>query len=60
MTYFTKIAMKSNKSGIYKQKLHGFSAKNAEFGYKCLFLSSSKTFIFKDILSTYLEQKSGT
>jgi len=60
MIYFNKIAMKSNKRGTYKQKLYGFSAKSAEFGYKCFFISSSKTFICKDILSTYLEQKSGT
>jgi hypothetical protein len=32
MVYFTKIAMKSNKQGIHKQKLHGFSAKSAELG----------------------------
>jgi hypothetical protein len=46
--------MKSNKQGIYKQKLHGFSAKSAEFGYKHFFISSSKTFIRKDILTKYL------
>jgi hypothetical protein len=60
MIYFTKIATKSDKQGIYKQKLHGFSAKSAKFGYKFFFISSSKTFICKDILSTYLEQKSVT
>lgn len=59
MTYFLKIAIKSNKQGTYKQNFMVFQ-QSAKCGYKCFFISSSKTFIYKDIFSTYLEQKSGT
>jgi hypothetical protein len=57
MQCFIKIAVKSNKQGIYQQQLHNISAKSAKFGYKCIFISSPKTFIYKDILSRRSEQK---
>lgn len=57
MQYFTKIAVKSNKHGIYQHQLHNISAKSTEFGYKCFFIPSPKIFIYKDILSRCSEQK---